>query len=121
MATIKVSIAAAVAMSTPAQLSLADMSVGPPIAGMVVGVLLLAGCVAGAGAGWWYAAERRRVRRCRSEQPSHPTPEAPTTGLHPPASRDVETVDQPRSPFHLRTRREHRMTTQIERLRKEAP
>lgn len=108
MATIKVSIAAEVATSTLAQVSLADTSAGPPIAGMVVGALLLVGCVAGTGAGWWYAAERRRVRRCRSEQSPLPNPEAPTsTGLHPPASQDVETVVQPRSPFHLRTRRKH--------------
>jgi hypothetical protein len=122
MATIKVSIAAEVATSIPAQLSLADSSAGAPIARVVVGALLLVGCVAGAGAGWWYAAERRRVRRCRSEQTTAPEPRgavvdrAPSSRL--PGCRDRRPATQSLPPPQPPETR--RMTNQVEQLWKEA-
>lgn len=70
-------------------------------------LLLMMGCVAGVGVGWWYLAERRRIQRCRQQVPSRPTPETPQTTVGSSlASQGVEhIVARSRSPRHVVGRR----------------
>jgi hypothetical protein len=97
----QVNIAAATAAVAPGAVQApAETSWGSGLA-IAAALLLMVGCVAGAGAGWWYLGERRRVRRCRAQVPPSPRPEAPlSTGV----TLASQGVDQPvarsRSPRH---------------------
>jgi hypothetical protein len=98
----QVSIAAAtVAVAPSAVRAPTETSWGSGLA-IAAALLLMVGCVAGAGAGWWYVAEQRRIRRCRQQVPPRPVPEAPqTTAGFSLASQGVEhPVARPRSPRH---------------------
>ena len=65
-------------------------------------LLLMVGCVAGVGAGWWYCGERRRVQRCRGPVSPSLCPEAPQTTGFTLASQGVDhPVARPRSPRHV--------------------
>jgi hypothetical protein len=98
----QVNIVAAMAAVAPSAVQApAETSWGSGLA-MAAALLLMAGCVAGVGAGWWYVGEQRRVRRCRGHVPPSPPPEAPlTTGV----TLASQGVDQPvarsRSPRHV--------------------
>jgi len=100
-------------MSTQVSIAAATAAVAPGAAGapadtswasglvIAAALLLMVGCVAGVGAGWWYLGERRRVRRCRDEVPLDPHPEAPPTTDFALASQGVDqSVARPRSPRH---------------------
>jgi hypothetical protein len=74
-------------MSTQVSIDAATNSVAPSAVGtpaetswgfglaIAAALLLMVGCVAGSGAGWWYVAERRRIRRCRQQVPPRPSPQ----------------------------------------------
>lgn len=77
----------------------AESSWGSGLA-IAAALLLMAGCVAGVGVGWWYVAEWRRILRCRQQLPSRPTPETSQTTVGSSlASQGVEhAVARSRSP-----------------------
>lgn len=100
----QVSIAAAMVAVAPSAVSApAETSWGSGLA-IAAALLLMVGCVAGAGAGWWYLGEQRRIRRCRRQVPLSQRPEAPQTTVAALASQGVEhPVARPRSPRHAAT------------------
>lgn len=99
----QVNIAAATAAVAPSAIQApAETSWGSGLA-IVAALLLMVGCVAGAGAGWWYLGERRRVRRCRAHVSPSPRPEAPlTTGVTLASQGVDQPVARPRSPRHAK-------------------
>ena len=97
----QVSIAAAVTMVAPSAVQAPTETWWGPGLAIAAALLLMVGCVAGVGAGWWYLGERRRVRRCRRGLPMSPRPEAPlTTGATLASQGGDHPVARPRSPRH---------------------
>jgi hypothetical protein len=97
----QVSIAAAVTMVAPSAVQAPTETWWGPGLAIAAALLLMVGCVAGVGAGWWYLSERRRVRRCRGGLPMSPRPEAPlTTGTTLASQGGDLPVARPRSPRH---------------------
>lgn len=98
----QINIAAAIPAVAPSAVQApAETSWGPGLA-IAAALLLMVGCVAGVGAGWWYLGERRRVRRCHAHVPPSPRPEAPPATGVTLASQGVERpVARSRSPRHL--------------------